>query len=269
MQTFQFPEPGPAGAISEVAFYNSIQDVPMFRLNEFQIHLCQDAGIGSTLLDWDKRLENVNASLAAGDVANATTELYNARLGMFLLFDSVSTVARCLADVVFSINGQPITDFSNDGLLQVHRLLMQRLSNGQAVEILDTLKKKFKRELKVGFPSLFSDDDELQFYANIVRRALLQIQDAQSNATEQSAEISQIDKWLREEMKPENFDFSNPKNAVDSKRRDFEQVCTALAISGIANAELLSAYKFHSRIQYLNQHKNPKQNDKLSSELPG
>lgn len=75
------------------------------------------------------------------------------------------------------------------------------------------------------------------------------------DSVENNPEIGEINKWLREQMKPENFDFSSSENAVDSKRRDFEQVCTALALSGIPNAETLTAYKFHSRIHYINTHK--------------
>ena len=266
MRTFIFntpmSAPAPPNAIDSVAFYDSIRDVPMFRLNEFQIHLCEDAGIGSTLEDFDRRLENMQVSLGAGDTANASTELYNTRLGLFLMLDRVSTAARCLADLVYSINGVPIADFSDDALMEVHRQITERMSLAEVAELIDDLKKKFKRELKVAFPSLFPDDEEMQFYANIIRRALLQIEDTLNHETETpNPAISEIDKWLRAEMRPENFDFDSPENAVDSKRRDFEQVCTALAMAGIQNAETLTAYKFHSRIQYLNEHKNPTQKD--------
>lgn len=263
MKTFQYNEasaPAPPNAINEIVFYDSIMDLPMFRLNEFQIHLSQDAGIGSTLMDWDKRMEGIDTALAAGDVPTAQQERYNSRLGLFLLLDGVSTTARCLADLVYAINGVPIADFSEDGLMQVHRRIMERLTAAEAAELVGTLKKKFKRQLKTGFPSLFPDDEELQFYASIVRRALLQIEDVQRNielpdvAFEHSPEVNEINKWLRDQMKPENFDFSDPQNAVDAKRRDFEQVCTALAMAGIQNAENLTAFKFHSRIQYINEH---------------
>ena len=259
MKSFTYadePTPAPPGAFTDISFYDSIMDIPMHRLNEFQIHLSQDAGIGSTLLDFDRRMESVDMALSANDMPTAIQERYNSRLGLFLMLGRVSTAARCLADLVYSIDGVALADFSNDGLLEVHRRIMERMTQTDVSELIDKLKKKFKRELKTAFPKLFADDEELQFYANIVRRALLQYEDAISPVEElPNAEISEIDRWIRKQMQPENFDFNSPENAVDTRRRDFEQVCTALAMAGISNAENLTAYKFHSRILYINNHK--------------
>jgi hypothetical protein len=259
MKTFNFTSdaPAPPGAIREIAFYDSIHDLPMFRLNEFQIHLSQDAGIGSTVMDWDKRMAGVDEFLAAGDLKNAIRERYNSRLGIFLMLEGISTTARCLADLVYSVDGEPISDFSDSGLLEIHKRIMERMSIAQVSELLDTLKKKFKRELRVAFPTLFPDDDEVAFFAKLVRRAILQVEDIKEDAETANPEIAQIEDWLRNESKPENFDFSNPENAVDERRRAFETVCAALAMNNVPGAEYLTAYKFHARILYISSHKGP------------
>lgn len=145
MKTFQYDNaatPAPPNAAHEIVFYDSIMDLPMFRLNEFQIHLSQDAGIGSTLADWDKRMELIDVALSSNDIAGAQAERYNSRLGLFLLLDGVSTTARCLADLVHSINGAPLIDFSDDALMAVHRMLTERFTTTQAEELIDALKKK-------------------------------------------------------------------------------------------------------------------------------
>lgn len=259
MKTYNFSDatPAPIGAITEVAFYDSIQDLPMFRLNEFQIHLSQDSGIGSDVRDWDKRMLRVDEYLAAGDTKNAIRERHNSRLGIYLMLEGISTAARCLADLVHSINGEPIRDFSDSALLIVHKQLMERMTKAQVDELVDTLKKKFKHELRVAFPSLFPDDDEIAFYAKLVRRAILQVEDIENNSESENPEIAQIEAWLRDESRPENFDFDNPENAVEERRRTFEQVCAALSVNNVPNAEYMTAYKFHSRILYISTHNKP------------
>ena len=259
MRTFDFSKsetPAPDGAPREIVFYDSIHDLPMFRLNEFQIHLSQDAGIGSSLMDWDKRMDGVHLALSHNETANAIKELYNSRLGLFLMFEGISTVARCLADLVYSIDGFKLDRFDDESLKRVHQRIMQVMTTNQVSELTEALKKKFRKELKVAFPELFPEDEEMAFYAKIVRRAILQLDDCRGgDGFTHNPEISEIDKWLRNEMRPENFDFSNPANAVDARRREFEQVCTALAMQQIPNAEQLTAYKFHSRILYIHTHK--------------
>ncbi len=271
MKVFNFVNaitPAPDNAINEIVFYDSIQDLPMFRLNEFQIHLSQDSGIGATLQDFDRRLQGIYESLAANDMPNAIKELQNAKIGWYLMLNSISTSARALADLVYSINGVPLSDFTNDALMRVHSQIKERLSMQQVDELINSLKKKFKRELEVSFPELFTDAEQNEFYLNIVRRAKLQLADWRNESESPNAEIAQIELWLREEMKPEIHDTNNVLNSVDAKRRSFESVCTGLLLYGILNAELLSVYKFHARILYIHQNKpTVKQHDTFHNEM--
>jgi hypothetical protein len=270
MKTLKFDDtiPAPLGAIREIAFYDTIHDLPMFRLNEFQIHLCQDSGIGSSLADFDTRLGGVYNHLSADDSRTATQELLNARMGLMFMLESISTKARCLADLVFSIDGEPLRDFSNDALLIVHQRIMERMSSAQAQELIDDLKKKFKRELKNAFPTLFPDDEEMQFYANIIRRAILKLEDWEKDSDDEHPDIKQIDDWLREQTMPRQFDATNPESIIEDMRRNFEQVCSGLALYNVYDAEYLTAYKFHSRILFIKTNKTkPQSHDTLSNDL--
>jgi hypothetical protein len=270
MKTFNYDSascPAPMGAPAQIAFYDSIQELPMFRLNEFQIHLSQDSGLGSTIQDWDKRLEAISNALWAGDAVTARRELYNARLGLYLMLGSVSTAARCLADLVYSIDGQPVSDFTEDAMMRLHDSIQLRLTQSEALELIEELKKKFIAELKVAFPTLFPDDDEINFAAQVIRRAQLQLADFEAGAETQSREIDLIDTWLREQLQPENFDESDSANSIDEKRRSFELVCAGLETQNIPNPELLTVYKFHTRILFFKTQNQAKQNAPISENL--
>jgi hypothetical protein len=259
--------PAPPGAPTHIAFYDSIQELPMFRLNEFQIHLSQDSGLGSTIQDWDTRLASINTALWANDAPTARREMYNARLGLFLMLDSISTAARCLADLVYAIDEKPVADFTEDNMMRIHDAIQLRLTQKQASEIIDELKKKFIAELRTSFPVLFPDDDEIVLAAQLIKRAKLLLADFEAGIEAPNREIDIIDDWLREQFKPENFDETDSANSVEEKRRNFEQVCAGLAQHNIPNAELLTAYKFHARILYFKTQNKPKQDAAISENL--
>lgn len=253
MRKYRYCNPGQLATPEQeaafvVEFYDSIQELPMFRLNEFNIHLSQDAGIGSTLADFDTRMDALVSALSSGSLDNAIAEHYNARLGLYLMLDGISTKARCLADVVHAINGKPVATFTDDEMMAVHGQLIRWMSQEQATEVVDGLKKKLNRELKLAFPDLFPDAEEMEFYINVVKRAKLQLAHA-LHEKDVSGPLAEIDAWLSQQMAPANFDFTDTNNAVETKRRDFALIVAGLAMRGVADAGRLSAYQFHATIQ--------------------
>ncbi len=260
MKKFSYVEPGrlfappvgdaqPEAIVFEVEFYDSILELPMRRLNEFNIHLAQDAGIGSTLASFDTRMGAMVTALNSGSLANAIAEHYNARLGLYLMLEEgISTTARCLADVVRKVNGKSVATHSEAEMMEVHHLLTIWMSQAHAEEVATDLKKKFNSELKVAFPELFPDTEEVEFYINLLKRARLQLNEALNDA-DVSRALGEVDSWLAEQMAPANYDFSNPENAVEAKRRGFSIIVAGLTMRGIHNAAELTAYDFHAAIQ--------------------
>lgn len=241
----------PAEAVAfTVEFYESIYELPMRRLNEFNIHLAQDSGIGSTLADWDERMAGVDVALSSGSLENTMRERYNSRLGLYLLFEHINTKARALADVVYAVNGQSVASNTEDEMMEVHHLLSMWMSDAQAREVADELKKKFNSELAVAFPGLFPDTEEVEFYINLIKRARLQLNSALHDAEVDEA-MEEVNRWLASQMKPANFDFSDTNNAVEAGRRNFAKIVAGLAMRGVHDAGALSAYQFHAAIQVI------------------
>ncbi len=79
-------------------------------------------------------------------------------------------------------------------------------------------------------------------------------QDARHLAT-----IEQIDAWLLEQARPDNFDDGAPGNVLTDQRKTFGQVCAALADAGFATAGELAVFHFESAIEYLKQKHQPPQ----------
>jgi hypothetical protein len=257
VKKYSYVEPGqlfnpeqPQEVAFEVEFYETIGELPMRRLNEFNIHLSQDAGIGSTLTDWDERMAAIDVAISSGSLENTMRERYNSRLGLYLLFEHINTKARALADVVYSVNGQRVASNTEDEMMEVHHLLSIWMSDNQAREVADELKKKFNNELMVAFPTLFPDTEEVEFFINLIKRARLQLNSALYEAEVDEA-MEEVNKWLASQMKPANFDFSDTNNTVEAARRNFAKIVAGLAMRGVHDAGGLSAYQFHAAIQVI------------------
>lgn len=192
----------------------------------------------------------LDTALSSGSLDNAMRERYNSRLGLHLMCEHISTKARALADVVYSINGKSVASNTEEEMMAIHHLLAIWMSDTQARELAEELKKKFNGELTVSFPALFPDVDEIEFYINIIKRARLQLNFALHDKAVKD-EMAEIDKWLAEQMTPANYDFSDTNNAVEVARRNFAKIVAGLAMRGIQDAGNKDAYQFHAAIQVL------------------
>jgi len=125
-----------------IEFQDDIQELTIARLNKFELHLLQDAGMGSTLTDLDLRFQNLDAFLSAGKLAEAMRERENSNFGLFMLFSGISTKGRALADLVHSIDGVVQTDFSDSACILISGVIAERVTFANAEEIAESVKKK-------------------------------------------------------------------------------------------------------------------------------
>lgn len=100
----------------KAVFYDDIKLLPMEQLNAFQIHLLQDSGIGSTILDYDRHEERIDMFLATGKIAEVIEERKNKRYNFWLMIQKLNTKSLAICCLLQSIEGQEIRDFSDEGL---------------------------------------------------------------------------------------------------------------------------------------------------------
>lgn len=128
-----------------VLFFDDIKTLPIERLNEFQVQLMQDSGMGSTLFDIDKREQRTDAFLAAGQVAEAMQERDNKRMGLFLLFEKINTKSLCLSYLVQSVDGVAVECETDAQAVKLAKTLEKGgITFAQVSEIVETLKKKLQ-----------------------------------------------------------------------------------------------------------------------------
>lgn len=104
-------------------------------------YLLQDMGIGSDMPAIDERFASLDSYLSANKIEEALQERENQRFAFYTMIQGVSFQSLAFGCHIFSINGDKITDYSEDNL--------QDLTNGLDIsmedveEILADLKKNF------------------------------------------------------------------------------------------------------------------------------
>ena len=102
-------------------------------------------------------------------------------------------------------------------------------------------------------------DISFEFYAQVVKRALLQIKSVLEPSDKVEKDLQTINLWLLKQCAPNNFNGSDSKNIIIEQERSFVATCNVLEELGTDSPEQLSAFLFYSKINY---HKSKKRNDK-------
>lgn len=127
----------------EIKFYGSIEDLPVERFMQLQAVSLQDAGIGSTLEDYDRHEQQVDLFLSAGRYEDAIKERENKRFNIHTILERINTKSMMLACLCHSIGKDVRLDITEDGLLATSKILNKSgYTQRQLVDLVGELKKK-------------------------------------------------------------------------------------------------------------------------------
>jgi hypothetical protein len=242
----------------KVRLYDSIDELPIVRFHKYNRFLLVDAGIGSDISDYDAHVERVIAYVSKGDIDNFKKEFENLRQNLFLIMAECSPKFLSFACLVESIDGQPQTDLSQEGLQKVLDTL-GAASRREVTEDLSSVKKKIDDELALYFPALFDDVKTREYYdavKNLTVKMLAQIYDG---ATEQSKTV--ID-GIREQLllfsKPKRFTGRDGLEVTHDK--EFATMCLLITKETGAEAKQMNVLEYYNAYDYIRQKARKTQN---------
>ena len=100
----------------KIKIYDSIEELPMKRFHKYNKMLLVDSGLGSDLSDFDRHISRVAAFLKEGKTELAITEIENMRQNIYNIQAGIDPKMFAFACLVAEINGEGITDISDDAL---------------------------------------------------------------------------------------------------------------------------------------------------------
>jgi hypothetical protein len=119
------------------------KELPIDRFQDYQKYLVQAVGIGSNMNDVNNHFSTLDVLLSNNRLADAQRERYNLHYNLFLALEGIQIDHLAFACFVHSVNGEEITDHSEEGLKEIcKKLAVIQLGRGQLLEVLTEVKKK-------------------------------------------------------------------------------------------------------------------------------
>jgi len=125
-----------------VTLFDSIKELPANLYQKARQYECMDADLGSSEAERDKLLSQIALFIQTGQKAEAAEGLYNYRLARTLALAGYQPNQLEWACYVQAVNGEPVADYSEEGLEK----LIERLSGlGLTQNDIDTLRDEVKK----------------------------------------------------------------------------------------------------------------------------
>jgi hypothetical protein len=128
----------------ELVFWDSIKELPMDRYVQFQSIALQDAGIGTSVEQYDNHESSIDAFLHENRVEDALKERENKRFGVFAMMQNINLKSMTLSCLCQSINKEERPDFSDSGLEETSKVLnASGMTANEVISLTNDLKKNW------------------------------------------------------------------------------------------------------------------------------
>lgn len=125
--------------------YDSIDEMPITRFQEYNRFLLIDSGIGSDVESISKHIAKVNRFIDQDQKENAKQELNNYFQNLLFVIEHTSPEMSAFCALIASVNGHPYNDLSEEGVQRLKsRLSKKGLTIGKVRQFLNEIKKKSK-----------------------------------------------------------------------------------------------------------------------------
>lgn len=227
-----------------IKLYDSIDEMPIVNFQKYNKFILIDSGLGSDIDSVDSHLVNL-VKLIKTDKVKASRELQNLRQTMHMIVSGISPKYLAFAALIYSIDGEVITDLSDDNLKNVLNKL-NYIKHNTVAQFLAWLKKKLDTELETYFPNEFGNDArEKEVYDKLKQKTLFKL-DEIINDNDNSEQINKIEDFLFSLYKPKNFEG---KDSVEIKYdKQFETTCMYISQETNMNAKKMTVLEFYNTL---------------------
>lgn len=232
----------------EIKLYDSIDEMPIVNFQKYNKLVLIDSGLGSDIDSVDERMVNL-AKLIKRDLTKASQELQNLRQTMHMIVSEISPKYMAFAALIHSIDGERVTDLSDDNL----KLILEKLRDVKHSIIIDFLmwvKKKLATELETYFPAEFESAKQKEVYDKLKQRTILRLQGIAYDE-DNSEKINEIDEYLFSLYKPKSFIGKFSVEITHDKQ--FESACVLISQETNMNAKSMVVLEFYNTLENISK----------------
>lgn len=130
-----------------IKLYDSVDELPIGAYQRYNKFLLIDAGIGSSIDDFDAHIVKLAKLIGNNEREKAAQELQNMRQNLYMINANISPKYMAFAALVYSIDGQKIEAVSDDDYGEL-LVKIREMPHSLLTKTLDWLKKKLQTSSK-------------------------------------------------------------------------------------------------------------------------
>lgn len=131
-----------------IVLYDSIDNLPADRFEDFNIFFMLDAGIGGDMESVDSHITKLRVFNAQGDKDDVELGLLNMRTNMSFVLNRINPKMYCFYALLKEINGREVKAITKEDVdLLRSELMVTGITMGKIRGIVDELKKKWMGRL--------------------------------------------------------------------------------------------------------------------------
>lgn len=227
-----------------LVLYNGIDEMPILNYQRYNKYLLIDAGIGPGTEAIDEKIVIIAKHIKKDDKKSAIDELTNLRLSLFMTQNEISPKLMSLVAMCYSIDGEVITDYSDENIKQL-LIKLQHSKYSTLIEIFNQVKKKIETELRGYFPKHFENAKEKDKIVNIIRLLNAKL-DFIETRQDNSASVHALEEKLDAVEKPMIFEG---KNSIEIEYdKQFETTCLLISQKSKQNPRIMTVLQFYSTL---------------------
>lgn len=235
----------------DVVLYDSIDELPMRRFHRFNKMMLVDSGVGSDLSSVDAHLEKIKAYIATKKNDLAIVEVDNLRTNIYLTISGISPKFLAFATLIDEIDGEKVTDISDDGLQRIVNKL-DDVAMTELNEKFDSVKKKIESDLLQYFPQMF-DDSSVKEYYDLIRKRTLTILNGiiKGDLESWQDDIDKITTELLVYSRPHLFSGSDSLEVQFD--RQFDRMCHIISYHLNVSPKDYTVTEYYSAFEYIKE----------------
>lgn len=236
--------------------YTDIEELPIVNFQEFNRLMLIDSGVGGDLEAIDRHLGAILRYNKLGQAEKLQKEAMNLRQNLAFCISGVTPKMAAFVPMIKSVNGQPVEDFTEEGVARTLALLNREGATfGWLRGLVDWFKKKIEEQLEVFFPALTNSARVNEYYLLLKRRTLAVLGYILEGKPQEEIEVWDEKMFLLFEPKT----FSGKDGEEVRFIRRFEETCVLLGQQMAKDPKQMTVVEFYFALEIVKkQMKQPR-----------
>lgn len=128
-----------------IKLYDCIDELPIERYHKFNIYCLLSAGIGNDIESVTSHINSIYSALQRKDFDRLKIQFENYYMSLNMILEHIDTQSIAFACLVHSINGDEITDLSDESLKNISKRITRAGKRVKILELVSEIKKKLKK----------------------------------------------------------------------------------------------------------------------------